>query len=601
MNAPLPPDAVAVAELPVAAIVASPSNPRKHIDDAYIAELADSIKSHGLIQPITVRPLPLDALLEYNRHRKAGDDNHPQYQIVVGECRWRAARAAGLDSIPAFWRELDDKQVLEIQVIENLQRRDVHPIEEAEGYEALMKRHGYKADEIAAKIGKSRGYVYARLKLLALGRDAREEFFGGKLEASIALLIARIPPSLQKKALKSVIEGYNGEPLSYRTAKHNLASAFTISLKQATFPLDDAALVATAGSCSACPKRAGNDLVMTAEGIDADVCTDTPCFDDKKATRRLQLIAYAEQRGIKVCDAEAVRKGAIEDLVDLDEAIEGDGQNRSYRDILGDTAPVVALAELGYGQRTRMTEFAEPTALAKALKKAGWQPDLLKAAEKSGGDTTGQTLEQRAAESAERKAREQARDSECERLRKLKDDLLARLAGEGNVTADRLPKLVRIFAAAFFRQQSDYGGIETEWLNRYGYQLPDEYDAAEEVPKIVVAIQQWPLGKLMAFLFEYLVHDDMRPSWDWKPGDDTPPNFVDLAEFLGGNPTQAAQAQDKSANLAETIEGKAKKGDAKKAKAKTDPAPAMPANEPATPVKGGRAGVPWPFPAKATA
>jgi hypothetical protein len=282
--------------------------------------------------------------------------------------------------------------------------------------------------------------------------------------------------------------------------------------------------------------------------------------------------------------------------VDLDEAIEGDGQNRSYREILGDTAPVSALAELGYGNRMRMAELAEPTALAKALKKAGWQPDLLKAAEKCGDDTAGQTLEQRAAESAERKAREQARDAEIERLRKLKDDLFARLPGEDNVSPERLPELVRIFATGFFRRDCDYGDIETEFLERHGYTLPEEYDEAEEIPKIVAAIQQWPLGKLMAFLFEYLVHDDLKPAWDWKPGDVDSLNLVALAEFLGVNPTQAAQAQDESASG-----GKAKKGVAKKAKAKTDPAPAAPTNEPAAPVKGGRAEVPWPFPAEVAA
>ena len=105
MNAPESPtppaDAVTVASLPIAAIVASPSNPRKRFDDAYIAELADSIKSHGLIQPITVRPLSLDALFAFNRARHE-DDERPTYEIVVGECRWRAAKLAGLAEIPAF-------------------------------------------------------------------------------------------------------------------------------------------------------------------------------------------------------------------------------------------------------------------------------------------------------------------------------------------------------------------------------------------------------------------------------------------------------------------------------------------------------------------
>ncbi len=106
MNAPdpavthTPPNATAVALLPLAEIVASPSNPRKHFDDAYIAELAESIKSNGLIQPITVRPLSLDALFAFNK-RAHPDDERPRYELVVGECRWRAAKKAKAKADPA--------------------------------------------------------------------------------------------------------------------------------------------------------------------------------------------------------------------------------------------------------------------------------------------------------------------------------------------------------------------------------------------------------------------------------------------------------------------------------------------------------------------
>ena len=140
MNAFIPHGALAIPTLPIAAIIPSPSNPRKRFDDAYLDELAESIKTHGLIQPITVRPLPLDHLFDYNRkHPNTEPGETPTYESVVGECRWRAAQRAGLVDIPAFWRELDDKQVLEIQVVENLQRRDVHPLEEADGYRMLIE------------------------------------------------------------------------------------------------------------------------------------------------------------------------------------------------------------------------------------------------------------------------------------------------------------------------------------------------------------------------------------------------------------------------------------------------------------------------------
>jgi ParB/RepB/Spo0J family partition protein len=600
MNAPLPPDAVAVAELPVAAIVASPSNPRKHIDDAYIAELAESIKAHGLIQPITVRPLSLDALFAFNK-RAHPDDERPVYEIVVGECRWRAAKAAGLENLPAFWRELDDKQVLEIQVVENLQRRDVHPIEEAEGYEALMKRHNYKADEIAAKIGKSRGYVYARLKLLALGRDAREEFFGGKLEASTALLIARIPPSLQKKALKSVIEGYNGEPVSYRTAKHNLASAFTISLKHATFPLDDATLAATAGSCTACPKRAGNDLVMEAEGIDADVCTDTICFEEKRLARRAQLIANAEKRKIPVIAAgpEAWEFCNDDGRADLDDPVDDDDQGRTYREILGGNVPKpVALVEIGHGTRQRLAEIVDVTALEKALQKAGWTPAGSR--EKTDDPDAASRAEKRRlleeeqkANFAKREAMKATQAQEQARRVALADTLfgrLQRLGDDGELNTD---PLLSLLCAAWLRLDFSFQGeVDAPRLERFGITVPvdplaegqDEYDDAEELEKVAALVQAWPPGKALAFLFDVTTSEETNVAnlWNYDPETDRAHTLEALEKLL--NPADSSMP-------AEAAPAKEKKPAAKKAKGKAEPAPA----------ESSRSTIPWPFPAQATA
>src|SRR4029077_2484737 len=103
------------------------------------------------------------------------------------ERRWRAAKAAGLVEIPATVRVLDDEAVLEIQVIENLQRSDLHPLEEARGYQQLVEKHGHSVEEIAAKVHKSKGYVYGRLKLCALPEAAADLFLAGKLDASRAL------------------------------------------------------------------------------------------------------------------------------------------------------------------------------------------------------------------------------------------------------------------------------------------------------------------------------------------------------------------------------------------------------------------------------
>lgn len=616
MNAALPKEAVAVAALSIADIAPSPSNPRKHFDDAYIAELAESIKAHGLIQPITVRPIPLDHVFEHNKRRKAGDDSlPPTYEIVVGECRWRAAKLAGLTAIPAFWRELDDKQVLEIQVIENLQRRDVHEIEEAEGYEQLMKLHGYRAEEIAAKIGKSRGYVYARLKLTALCKEAREAFFEGKLDASTALLIARIPgATLQKKAVAKITNGYNGEPLSYRSAVFEIRNNFTISLKQATFSLDDAELVPAAGSCTACPKRSGNAPEICADLDDEDVCTDTGCFDDKRLTRRQQLITNAEKKGIPIFTGDSGWDAFRDERrIDIDEVVEGDGQERSYREILGDKLPRLdALVEVGHGERKRLVEMADVTALEKALTKAGWTPDLFK--NESKGPDTAELQQRRKEEEArqvEREARRQATEKEGTWRANLITALLPRIEktyDDGDLNPDRV---LGILAAAYVRQEVEYSyDLPEQQLTRYGITLPKEYDNDEELDRIANLMTTWPAGKALAYLFEALIQAESTPPYDFDAEKHRPHSLLAMSKLLdfdpeslrepASTPCPAAQAQEEGATepaAPAKAKGK-KKAAAKPAEGKADPAPASPANEPATPAKTGalKPADAWPFP-----
>lgn len=188
-------------EVRVANIAPGGSNPRKAFDKAALEELAESIRRHGVLQPILLRPWP-----EGRRWPAKEAVEGCPYELVAGERRWRAAKAAGLSTIPALIRELGDAEVLEIQVVENLQRTDLHPLEKAEGYEQLMKLHGYAVEDLAAKVGKSKGYVYARLKLCALVPEARKAFYAGHLNPSTALLIARIPVAdLQKKAVQEIV------------------------------------------------------------------------------------------------------------------------------------------------------------------------------------------------------------------------------------------------------------------------------------------------------------------------------------------------------------------------------------------------------------
>ena len=167
VEAPAEAGRAGVSELPLEAIKANPAQPRRRFDDADIEELAASIREKGVLQPILVRPAVF-----------AG-----QYEIVAGERRWRAAALAGLRQMPALVRSLSDAEVLEIAIVENVQRVDLSPIEEAEGYRALIDRFGRTQAEVAQVVGKSRVHVANALRLLQLPEPVKAMVREGRLTA----------------------------------------------------------------------------------------------------------------------------------------------------------------------------------------------------------------------------------------------------------------------------------------------------------------------------------------------------------------------------------------------------------------------------------
>jgi len=180
--------------LRVAVIAPSPTNPRKTFDKETLAELTDSVRRHGVLQPVLVRPW------SGAKPRGWNGDATPLYELVSGERRLKAAKAAGLEEIPGLVRELHDDEVLEIQLIENLQRNDLHPLEEAAGYRQLMAAK-YDAARIAERIGRSVKYVYDRVKLLNLTKAAQQAFTGGEFSAGHAVILARLSPEDQERAM----------------------------------------------------------------------------------------------------------------------------------------------------------------------------------------------------------------------------------------------------------------------------------------------------------------------------------------------------------------------------------------------------------------
>ena len=284
------------ATLPLECITPSLTNPRKSFNAVKLTELAESIKASGVHQPILVRPLPGARMLD--------TDRAVTHELVAGERRYRASQQAGLDTIPALVRDLTDAQVMEIQLIENLQRDDLTELEEAEGYQALMDASGLNADAIASKIAKSRSYVFARLKLLDLCTEARESLRTGALDASRALLVARIPDSkLQIQAIKDILQGhssyYSGgrEAMSHREAKAFIQDRYMVKLDSAKFDITCIELLPAAGSCKTCSKRTGHDPDLFSDVKGADVCTDPPCFHKKEEAHTAKLMSAAQAKG----------------------------------------------------------------------------------------------------------------------------------------------------------------------------------------------------------------------------------------------------------------------------------------------------------------
>lgn len=276
--------------VPIEKIHESQLNTRKNFGD--LTELTASVKAHGVLQPITVRP------------RNGGFD------VVFGARRLRAAKAAKLGELDVIVRELSDEEALELVLVENLQRADIHPLEEAEGYRQLHEVHKHAVEDIAAKVGKSKAYVYARLKLCELVPAVREACFKGKLPTSHALLIARIPnEKLQREALESISHGGAvDEPLGYRAAADIIQRQFMLRLEGAPFALADAALVPEAGACTTCPKRTGNQRELFSDVKSADVCTDPPCFAKKRDAAWADQALALEQQGHEVLSGPEAKK-----------------------------------------------------------------------------------------------------------------------------------------------------------------------------------------------------------------------------------------------------------------------------------------------------
>lgn len=257
-----------VERIQIDAIVPDPRNRRHGAKTPEDLEgLASSIKTYGVQEPAIVRALK---------------DQPGTYMLVAGERRWRASQLAGADFLPCIVRDLEEPQALAIQLIENLHRQDLHPLDEAEGYDRLQTEAGYTVDLIAQEIGRSPAYVYQRLRLQKLIPQARTLLEDGKISTAIALLLARLPEAQQTLVYKANLENqWSLENITASKIEWWIRQNLICDLAAAAWKLADENLVKKAGSCANCAKKTGATPGLF-EDEGPQKCLDPACYKVKQ-------------------------------------------------------------------------------------------------------------------------------------------------------------------------------------------------------------------------------------------------------------------------------------------------------------------------------
>ena len=259
-----------IENLPIGNIKPDPEQPRKTFNEDALQQLSESIEEHGVLQPITVR--------QQNGH----------YVIVMGERRYRASKLAGKTTIPCIVRAYENNDVLEVQIIENLQRQDVEPTEEAEAIAYLSEK--YTPTEIAKRLGRTDNFVRQRLKLAGLIDGFKHFVRIGEMTISLGVGVALFEPEEQQMMLETMGEDFNAHQIN-RMIKDQ-----TYDLEKASFDVADKKLVPKAGSCIDCPFNAANQGNLFGKG--KMVCTKSACFETKKTKSFLNLIEKSKKENI---------------------------------------------------------------------------------------------------------------------------------------------------------------------------------------------------------------------------------------------------------------------------------------------------------------
>lgn len=354
LEAPRAPDRFEV--LPVADLAESRTNQR--LVFRALDELAASIRAHGILEPLLVRPATLSGA---------------RFELVCGARRLRAARLAGLAAVPAIVRELDDRAALEIQVIENDQREDIAPLDQARGYQALVGA-GFDVPSIALRIGREESYVYRRLQLLKLIPELQEALDSESLAFAAALDLARIPPDAQQEFWKACGRWAAGERGISAVAARNWIADFAVrDLAGAPWKKDDADLLPAAGPCVTCSKRTGYNLALFADTDPRrDLCTDAKCFAAKQAAFvQLQTSRLKAEHGGRVVLVSNNYYGAPNGVLGAS-AYDRLSAKEAAKAKPGDVVPAVVVdgADAGHAVQVRLVSPRERRAAESAPQRA---------------------------------------------------------------------------------------------------------------------------------------------------------------------------------------------------------------------------------------
>jgi ParB/RepB/Spo0J family partition protein len=279
------------------------STNRKTFTPAALNEMANSILEKGVVQPIIARPV---SAIEDEERRDAALKTGAKYEIVAGERRWRGSKLAKKTAIPTIVRELNDHDALLTQTIENAQRENPEPLEEAAQYDELLRMGPTTVKELAARTGKSHAYIYGRVSLLRLPEKMKAALRDEKVSLPVAQLVARIPnPTVAEEAAKRILKGdAYGRQITLHDVQRFIFEQCMMQLRGAPFDPKDKTLVPDAGPCALCPKRTGNEKELFADVGRADVCTDIVCFRAKCDAARARLLDKAKEEGKAVLSPE---------------------------------------------------------------------------------------------------------------------------------------------------------------------------------------------------------------------------------------------------------------------------------------------------------